>query len=131
MSLHRPTVLLIDDDRSVRDSLGRVLRVENFDVVLAENGKEALREAIRTKVDFVVLDLNLGPEESGWETFRALSELSPSRPILVMTGEPDRLAHSAASRAAALLIKPLDLGFLFRRLRELTIYQQPASTQVA
>jgi DNA-binding NtrC family response regulator len=114
------TILIVDDDKSVRDSLERVLRLQNFDVLLAVSGKDALREALRAKIDFVFLDLNLGPNDDGWDTFDALQKVAPSLPVLVMTGEAPRMAHSSASRAAALLLKPItDYPYLFRRLREL------------
>ena len=117
----KETILIVDDDKAIRDSLERVLRLENFSVCLAANGTEAVREALRSQIDFVLLDLNLGPNESGWDTFDALHKLNASLPIFVMTGEAPRMAHASASHAAALLMKPIsDYPFLFRRLRELS-----------
>ena len=113
-------ILLIDDDRSVREALGGVLRLEQFNVVLAANAEEALREFLRQKIDAVLLDLNLG-QADGWETFDALVGLVPSLPILVMSGETDRLySHTAAHTAAALMAKPIDISFLVGKLRDIT-----------
>jgi DNA-binding NtrC family response regulator len=124
----KPNILVIDDDRAVREALDRVLRVEQFEVVLAANAEEALREFLRHKVDAVLLDLNLSHEENGWDTFDALNQLAPSLPILVMSGQPDRFSHASAHAAAALLPKPIDFSALFekrhRKLREPVHKQQ-------
>jgi len=56
----RANVLLVDDDVTVRQSLERVLTLENFRVVPVSNGHDALREFGQKHIDIVLLDLNLG-----------------------------------------------------------------------
>jgi DNA-binding NtrC family response regulator len=112
-------ILVIDDDRAVREALGSVLSMEQFEVVLAANSEEAVREFIRQKVDLVLLDLNLGREENGWDIFHTLTDLCPSLPIVVISGQPERFLHESASIAAALFEKPIDLCLLVRTLRRL------------
>jgi len=112
--------LLIEDDRSVREALGGVLRLEQFNVIFAASAEEALREFLRNRIDAVLLDLNLG-QTDGWETFEALVELVPSLPILVMSGETERLhSHTSSHTAAALMAKPIDISFLVGKLRDIT-----------
>ena len=69
-------VLLVDDDPGVRRMLLRVLEEEDYDVVPAVNGLEALDLATNTAPDLVLLDLNL-PVQNGWETFERLNTENP------------------------------------------------------
>jgi DNA-binding NtrC family response regulator len=113
-------ILVVDDDRAVREALGSVLCMEQFEVVLAANSEEAVREFLRQKIDVVLLDLNLGREENGWNLFQALTDLCSSLPVVVISGQPDRFLHESASGAAALFEKPIDLSLLVRTLRRLS-----------
>jgi DNA-binding response OmpR family regulator len=69
-------VLIIDDDSTVRQSLGQALAIENYRVVSAANSREAMRTFCENKIDIVLLDLNLGLE-SGWDIFRHLTAIKP------------------------------------------------------
>src|SRR4030095_3456955 len=111
-------VLLVDDDYSVREALGQALRDENFQVVAAASGPEALRQIERKQIDVALLDLNLG-RENGWDTFQRLSGMQPYLPVIVMSARPDLFAHDFASAAAALMEKPLDMRVLFKTLQDL------------
>src|SRR5438046_9105660 len=79
MSTTKKNVLVIDDDSKVRQSLGRALTTENYGVVSAANGREAMRHFDENRIDVVLLDLNLGPE-SGWDIFENLAALQPMHP---------------------------------------------------
>jgi DNA-binding NtrC family response regulator len=113
-------ILVIDDDRAVREALRSVLRIEQFEVVLAATSEEAVREFLRQKIDVVLLDLNLACEENGWDIFQALKAIAPSLPIVVMSGQPQRFYHESASEAAARFEKPIDLSLLVTKLRKLS-----------
>jgi DNA-binding response OmpR family regulator len=52
-------ILLVDDDRSIRESLGKILRAENYEVVLGENGEAAVEKHAAERIDLLILDLNL------------------------------------------------------------------------
>src|SRR5262249_21234674 len=77
-----------------------------------------------SKIDIVLLDLNLG-EEDGWEAFQALKASRPELPIIVASGQADRLRHASASLASAALEKPFDLGTLLRLLLATTKPSEP------
>ena len=64
-------VLLVDDDRALRDAVGRALRLEGFDVTLASDGPEALELALKSPPDIVVLDVAM-PSMSGVEVCRRM-----------------------------------------------------------
>src|SRR5262245_40673006 len=69
-------ILLVDDDPAVRESVARVLTGEDYDVLTAANGLEALDLAAANEVDLVLLDLNL-PKKNGWDTFELMTRHNP------------------------------------------------------
>jgi DNA-binding NtrC family response regulator len=118
MTMKKKNVLVIDDDSKVRQSLGRALTTENYEVVSAANGREAMRQFDENRIDVVLLDLNLGLE-SGWDIFENLAALKPMIPVIVITAETDPEQPSSGRVVDALMQKPLDLPVLFQLLRKL------------
>ena len=114
-------LLVVDDDPSVREMLGRVLEEEGYQVRLAENGEVALRLVTHEPIDLVLLDLNM-PIKGGWDTFERLTGRDPLVPVIIITARPNQLFTAAASGVGALLEKPLDfphlLGTVNRLLKE-------------
>lgn len=110
-----PVVLLVDDNASVRQSLIRALSFENFGVVAAANGGEALRGLGGNAIDVVLLDQDLG-RESGWDTLAQLRQMQPGLPVIIMSARPERGPEHAIERVDALMEKPLDLPLLFQIL---------------
>jgi DNA-binding response OmpR family regulator len=124
-----PSILLVDDDFHVRQALGEVLATENYDVSLAANGDEAIRQLRQPEapaIGAVLLDLMSGPE-NGWAIFRRLARLNPALPVIVLTSRRDQKAAAAAHRCVALMQKPLDLPLLCKTLRSVTAGREPAS----
>jgi DNA-binding response OmpR family regulator len=117
----KKTLLVIDDDRSVLDSLADTLRTEDFEVVSAANGDEAWTHFTNDNrsIDACLLDLNLG-RESGYDTFSRIRQHRPWLPVILMTGEPARFAHPLADSAAARFTKPIHIGELVTALNSLT-----------
>src|SRR5258708_27052150 len=78
------TLLVVDDERSLRFSIGEWARDEGFAPVEAATGREAL-EALRERgVDAVVLDLKLG-EEDGLRVLKDLRDVDPTVPVGLLT----------------------------------------------
>ncbi|HKO57597.1 MAG TPA: sigma-54 dependent transcriptional regulator [Thermoanaerobaculia bacterium] len=77
-------ILIVDDEEVLRDVLEVVLRRENFDVVLAASGEEALSVLDTEEVDLVILDIML-PGISGIDTLRAIRIANPTVPVIVIT----------------------------------------------
>ena len=111
-------VLLVDDDFSVRESLARALRSENFQVVTAANGQEALEEYFDGYVDLVLLDLNM-PIKSGWDTFERLTALNPYLNIILITARLDQREMAAVAGASAIMEKPLHVPLLIEVMNRL------------
>ena len=112
------TILLVDDDVSVRHSICRLLHGEGFHVVAAANGADALQIVEKEQVDLVMLDLNL-PVKNGWETFQQLSSQKPLIPVIIITARSNQLFQALAAGAGALMEKPLEFPKLLRTAREL------------
>jgi len=117
--IRESNLLLVEDDMAVRQSLTRVLATENYKVFGAATCREAVLLCSQNKIDVVLLDLNLDPED-GWEVFHQLRELWPDLPIFVTSGQPHRFAHSSAPHADGTLEKPLDLPVLVGLLNHAT-----------
>ncbi len=112
------SVLLVDDDSAVRQALHQALAFEDFTVVPAQDGAEAMRVFAENAIDVVLLDLDLG-RENGWDTFDRLKGLRPHLPVIVMTARPEQHAAQAEPVAAVMMEKPLDVPTLVRMLNTL------------
>lgn len=113
-------ILVVDDDRSVREALRRALIVDGHEVRLAEDGAQALTACTPGGQDCVVLDIGL-PGVSGLDVCRVLRADGNRVPILMLTARDavsDRIAGLDAG-ADDYLVKPFDLGELRARLRAL------------
>jgi two-component system response regulator MprA len=113
-------VLVVDDDRAVRDALRRVLTLAGYEVQSAEGGGEAIELVAQSVPDAVVLDVGM-PEVDGLEVCERLRMLGNRVPILMLTARvevSDRVAGLDAG-ADDYLIKPFDVDELKARLRAL------------
>ena len=115
------TILVAEDDDSVREVVGRSLRARGFQVIEARNGGEALHILQKgTKVDVVISDLVM-PVLGGLELGFALRALNPTIPLLLMSGHADD--HEAlldlGRSQIPFLQKPFRPDALVRRVREL------------
>jgi two-component system, NtrC family, nitrogen regulation response regulator GlnG len=112
-----PTLLVIDDEQSVRYSLRRVLEAEGTRVLTACTGAEGLEKASAHNPDAVVLDLQL-PDRSGLEVFADLQALDPRRPVIFITahGTTETAIEAMKRGAFDYLVKPVDLERLSQLL---------------
>jgi two-component system response regulator MprA len=116
----RPRVLVVDDDRAVRESLRRSLEFNGYEVELAGDGAEALARIPAIAPDAVVMDVMM-PRLDGIETTKALRSAGNDLPILVLTARDsvgDRVEGLDAG-ADDYLAKPFALEELLARLRAL------------
>lgn len=123
----QPRVLVVDDDKAVRESLRRSLEFNGYEVHLAADGAEALAGIGRVAPDVVVMDVMM-PRLDGIETTRALRTAGNDVPILVLTARDavgDRVEGLDAG-ADDYLTKPFALAELLARLRALLRRVVPA-----
>jgi len=111
-------ILVVEDDKDLRESLCEALNLEGYAVVCAENGHAALAHLVANAPPcMILLDLMM-PIMDGW-TFRAemLKDQSlASVPIIVMTAASP--ARAAAAAAKAILYKPLDMSTVIDTVQE-------------
>ena len=113
-------VLVVDDDRALRDALRRALTLAGYEVRAAEGGAEAIEAVVQEIPDAVVLDIGM-PDIDGLEVCRRLRLLGNRVPILMLTAREaisDRVAGLDAG-ADDYLVKPFDVDELKARLRAL------------
>ena len=118
MPQHRPRVLVVDDDRAVRESLRRSLEFNGYDVALAADGADALAGIARSAPDAVVMDVMM-PRLDGIEATKALRSAGNDLPILVLTARDtvgDRVEGLDAG-ATDYITKPFSTHILLARLR--------------
>ena len=113
-------ILVVDDDRAVRESLRRSLAFNGYTVDLAEDGVEALEAIASERPDAVVLDVMM-PRLDGLEVCRQLRSTGDDLPILVLTARDSVSERVSGLDAGAddYLPKPFALEELLARLRAL------------
>jgi len=126
--LMKDKILLVDDDPAVRRMLSRLLAQENYLVISASTGREALELADTAAPDLVLLDLNL-PGKDGWHTFEVLNTQHPLLPVIIITGRSNQLFPALASGVGALMEKPMDAPKLLSIIADLL--KEPADVRLA
>jgi two-component system, OmpR family, response regulator MprA len=128
--MERMKILVVDDERAVRDSLRRALELEGYDVELAADGEEALeRLHSNGEPDAVVLDI-LMPKMDGLEVCRRLRREGLRLPVLMLTAREEVENRVAGLDAGAddYVTKPFALEELLARMRALL--RRPISSSI-
>ena len=112
-----PTVLVVDDEKPLRDFVRRNLEVRNFNVETASNGLEALAIFNTQAIDLVILDIMM-PHLDGLETTRRIRQTSLV-PIIILTalGEETDKVRAFDMGADDYLTKPFGTGELLGRVK--------------
>lgn len=107
------TILIIDDEKNIREGLGTALELEGYGVKLAENGEVGLKLIEKGDIDLVITDLRM-PGISGEEVIAKVAGESPGVPVIVLTGHGSIDSAVTAMRNGAydFLTKPLNLDRL-------------------
>jgi len=122
----KTAVLVVDDEKSLRNFVRRNLEVRNFQVHTAANGLEALALFRTEQINLVVLDLMM-PHMNGLETIRRIRQLSQI-PIIVLSalGEEEDKIQALNLGADDYLTKPFGVGELLARIQAVLRRMQPA-----
>ncbi|HKY52507.1 MAG TPA: response regulator [Candidatus Limnocylindria bacterium] len=105
------TVLVVDDDTSILDTVTAILSGEGYDVVSAASGEEALAAVARKQPVVILLDMRM-PVMDGWAVARALRSQGLSVPIVVMTAAESAKRWADEVGAEGYLAKPFGLDEL-------------------
>ena len=111
-------ILIIDDERSIRNTLKDILEFEKHQIVLAENGKTGLEAAQSTSFDVIFSDIKM-PEMDGIELLTALKEQEIEAPIVMISGHGniETAVECIKKGAFDFIEKPIDLNRLLITVR--------------
>jgi two-component system response regulator PilR (NtrC family) len=114
-----PRILVVDDERSMRELLAIVLRREGYEVLLAENGRSAVAALEKEPVDLLISDIKM-PDMSGVEVLRAAKKIDKDILGIMITAFASTETAVEAMRLGACdyLSKPFDVDLLKMKVRE-------------
>src|SRR2546425_3610857 len=112
-------LLVVDDERSMRELLSIVLRREGYDVTLAENGRTAIDALERGRYDLLISDIKM-PDMSGVEVLRAAKRIDQDILGIMITAfaSADTAIEAMRLGACDYLSKPFDVDLLRMKVRE-------------
>ena len=114
--MNNATILIVDDERNVRESLGRLLR-DDYNVLLAEDGRTALQLLADHAVDVVLSDIRM-PGMDGLELLAAIRERFPAVAVIMLSayGDIETAVEAMRRGAADFLSKPANASDLSIRI---------------
>jgi len=109
-------ILLIDDDKDVRDTIKLVLRMDRHEVVEAAEGRQGLELLNDGQFDLVITDYVM-PEMSGDLLAAEVKRINPATPVIMITANADLLPNML-SGVDRILSKPFEVNELIKMIRE-------------
>jgi len=116
----KPTILIVDDELSIRESFGLILE-DYYNLLLAASGEAALKKTVDEKVDLVFLDIRM-PGLDGLETLKRMKEIDDSLQVIMVTAVNDvqKAAQAVKFGAKDYVVKPFDVE-LIRNMTKKTL----------
>ena len=115
-------VLVVDDEELFRIMISEILSAEGFEVIVAEDGEEAIEIASASLPDLILIDMNM-PKMTGFQAIRTLKEKDETKntPIVAVTAHDTTGDYEEAYDAGCdgYLSKPLDAVLLIEKVKEL------------
>lgn len=111
------TILIVEDDRSLREGLALNLRLEGYDILTASDGEEGMRLAFESRPDLIVLDIMM-PGLTGLDILEELREQGERVPVLILSARntsPNKV-EGLKLGADDYMTKPFDLPELIARI---------------
>ncbi|MEE4185467.1 MAG: sigma-54 dependent transcriptional regulator [Gammaproteobacteria bacterium] len=115
--MSRTTILLVEDDRNLRQALAETLTLADYDVLTAVDGSSALEALERAPVAAVVTDYQMAPMDGG-QLLARLRDERPELPVLLMTayGSVEHAVEAMVAGASDYIVKPFDAQALSEKL---------------
>jgi len=114
----KPTILVTDDEKSIRNSLREILEFENYTVFEADGGERALSQVKSNKFDLIILDIKMKGMD-GIEVLEKVKEIQPGLPVIMISGHGTIKIAVEATKIGAFdfIEKPPDLNRLLISVR--------------
>jgi DNA-binding NtrC family response regulator len=121
----RGRILIVDDEPTIRETLSLVLKEENYQCELAENGLEGLNKVKEKNFDLIITDLKM-PEMGGLELMEKVKTISPKTSVIIITAYASLESAIQALRLGAYdyIIKPLDFDDVILRINRLMEHRE-------
>lgn len=123
----RSRILVIDDDKIIRETLALCLESEGYSVDKAENGQEAIAKSYANVYNLAIIDWRL-PDIEGTKLLHELKETTPKMAKIMLSGYPsiDNVVDAVNKRADCFFVKPVEFDVLLRKVKELLKEQEEA-----
>jgi len=117
--LKKKRILIVDDDKSLLESLTKILQVEGYDIDTAETGREAIEKSKTQFYNLALLDIKL-PDIDGTELLKLINDHIPRTSKIIITGYPstENAIKSLNLEADAYFTKPIDPEKLVETVRK-------------
>ncbi len=111
-------ILLVEDEWKLRRIAADFLKKENFTVIEAGDGEEALDFILTENFDLIILDLML-PKINGWELLKEIREKDPTLPVIMLTarGSEDDILKGYEMKADEYIVKPVSMKVLVAKVK--------------
>jgi len=118
--MEKINILVVDDLRSIRLTLGGILEDKGHNVVTVENGYEAIEATRETHFDVVFMDIKM-PGINGVQTYREIKKIDPKAAVIMMTAYSveDLVKEAMEEGAYAIVYKPFDIDRIIAIIGEL------------
>ncbi|MFC1931776.1 response regulator [Chloroflexota bacterium] len=116
----KTNVLIVDDLRNIRLTLGGILEDKGHDVVTAEDGYQAIEAVRKTHFDAIFMDIKM-PGINGVQTFREVKKIDPEAAVIMMTAYSveDLVKEALEEGAYAVMYKPFEIDRVITIIEEL------------
>ncbi|OPX37477.1 MAG: Fis family transcriptional regulator [Desulfobacteraceae bacterium 4484_190.2] len=113
------TILIIDDDDQLRKSFEKLLAEEGYNVITASSGEAGLKMVSYDPPDLVILDMRL-PGMNGFDTFKAIHQIEPRLPVIIMTayGTTETAIDATKMGAFDYILKPFEVPDMLLVIKE-------------
>jgi len=101
----KENILIVEDEESLRMTLGVRLRSEGYDVDTASGGVEGFNKATSQPYDLIILDILL-PDRSGWDVCREIRQAGLSTPILFLTARTQTIDKVTGLKLGQMITSP-------------------------
>ncbi|MCD6343551.1 MAG: sigma-54-dependent Fis family transcriptional regulator [Spirochaetaceae bacterium] len=131
-------ILIVDDEKNIRNGLSRAMEMDGYLVSQAEDGQEALKMMLKMEIDLIIADLRM-PKLSGEDLLMKVVSAYPTVPVIILTGHGtvDNAVQAMRNGAYDFLTKPVNLdrlGLLVKRAlgrRELARKHQELEAEIS